>query len=102
MFPSTRTRQIALALGTLIMVVLFAIPPVSFQLTDLGLGYGAVSFNLVGDAAPRPAATRAVFHIGGCKSVGHTDLCSHKELTFDRAHGLRFTATLTTHPPDGV
>jgi hypothetical protein len=101
MFASTRTPQIALALGAVILVVMFAIPPVSFQLTDLGIGYGAVTFNVVGHA-PHAAATRAMFHIGACKSVGHADLCAHKELTFDRAHGLRFAATITTQPPNGV
>jgi hypothetical protein len=102
MFPTTRTAQLALALGTLIFAMTIALPAVSFRLTDLGVTVNGAGVELVGDGTHHLASSGAAFHVGGCKFVGQRGVCSHKELTYDRAHGLRFAATVTTRPPSGI
>jgi hypothetical protein len=102
MFPTTRTARILLAIAALVLVISVALPPVSFRLTDLGMTYDGVSLEIVSDRTVYAASRATVLHIGGCKFVGTAALCSHKELIYDHAHGLRFTARVTTRRPSGT
>ena len=102
MFPNTRSGQIALALGTLVITLTAVLPPVSFHLTDLGFGYRGAQINFVSDGPHHVAAgvsSPTTLHVGGCKFVGQRGVCVEKEISYDHAHGLRFVASVTTPPP---
>jgi hypothetical protein len=100
MFP-TRIRQLAGSLGTILLLLIFVGGPVALRLTDLGMGSDGVRLDFISDAVHHPPAN-TIFHIGGCKLFAGAAVCSYKNLSYDHAHGLRFTANLTTRPRTGL
>lgn len=101
MFPNTRLGRIALAFGTLIFVLAFALPPVSFRITDFGVAHHGKDVALVNDGT-RHIVSGTALHFSGCKFVGQTGICVQKEIRYDRAHGLRLNADLSLRAPSEI
>jgi hypothetical protein len=89
MFPNNRVGQVILALGTLILTLAVLLPPVTFRLTEFGIAHHGAGIRLVGEGTQHVNSSVTVLHVGGCKFIGHRSICAHKELSYDRAHGLR-------------
>ena len=102
MFPATRLGHSILATGTLVVALAVLLLPVTFRMTDLGIAHGHAGIGLGSDGAQQPSGNGTLLHVGGCKFVGHFSICSQKVLSYDHAHGLRLTATVTSRPPSGI
>jgi hypothetical protein len=102
MLPTTRLGQVMFALGTLVVMLAVLLPPVTFRLTDLGVAHGGANISLVGDGSQHLSSSGMLFHVGGCKFVGQSSICTHKELSYDHAHGLRLAAIVSSRPPNGI
>ena len=103
MFPNTRLSQVLLAFATLIFALAIALPPVSFRITDVGVRVNGTAVSVVGNSSAHQRDARATaLHFGACKFVGHGGVCVHKELSWDRAHGLHLAAELTSRPPSAI
>ena len=103
MFPNTRLSQVLLAFATLIFALALALPPVTFRITDLGVRVNGVGVSLVGEsAAHQRDATTTALHFSACKFVGSNGVCVHKELSWDRAHGLHLAAELSSRPQSEI
>ena len=103
MFPNTRLARVLLAFGALIFALVLALPPVTFRVTDLGIRVNCTAVSLVGDRVARQHDVKGTaLHFAACKFVGSDGVCVHKELSWDRAHGLHLAAELTTRPASEI
>jgi hypothetical protein len=98
MFPSTRLAHVVLAFGTLILALTLALPPVTFSITDLGVRVNGTAVTLVGNGTRNRAVKGTDIHFTACKSVDSRGACVHKEVSWDRAHGLHLAVEMTSRP----
>lgn len=103
MFPITRPGKVLLACAALIFALALALPPVSFRITDLGVRTNGTSLSLVGNGtAHHRDANATALHFTACNFVGSHGVCVHKELSWDRAHGLHLAFEMTSRQSNEI